>query len=185
MIRSIVRGLGVVAIAAVASPVVQAVQVADGTVYFDRPPSLVGASTTFDRVRSWNATYFFTLDLPEDAGEPLQQVAIAQHERPAPYMRYRLEDTYSFEGRRRDRGDPLSLGNVTHDEDTQTVTVTFDPPVEPGTAITVALRPVRNPSFSGVYLFGVTAYPAGDKAYGQFLGFGRLHFYSSDFGWWW
>lgn len=32
--------------------------------------------------------------------------------------------------------------------------------------------------FSGVYLFGVTAFPAGEKSHGQFIGFGRLHFYN-------
>ncbi|MGC9505740.1 DUF2808 domain-containing protein [Baaleninema sp.] len=192
MFRPFIRNLGIlrnlgmaaVSIAAVAAPVVRAVQVADGTVYFDRPPSLLGASTTFDSIRSWNATYFFSLELPEDAGEPLQQISIAQHERVDPHMRYHLEDTYSFEGTRRDRGDAISLGTVTHDEDNQTLTVTFEPPVEPGTTVTVALRPVRNPAFSGVYLFGVTAYPAGDQAYGQFLGFGRLHFYSRFSRWW-
>ncbi|HEY9294790.1 MAG TPA: DUF2808 domain-containing protein [Phormidium sp.] len=41
----------------------------------------------------------------------------------------------------------------------------------------MALDPVRNPCFSGVYLFGVTAFPQGEKAHGQFLGFGRFHFY--------
>ncbi|MBO9999427.1 MAG: DUF2808 domain-containing protein [Cyanobacteria bacterium SID2] len=169
----------------VLSPGVEAVQVADGTVYFDRPPTLVSASTTFDGVRDWNSTYFFTLDLPEDAGESLRQISIVQHERLDPNLRYRLDDSYSFEGTRRNRGENIALGNVAHDEDTQTVTITFEPPVEPETTLTVALRPIRNPIFSGVYLFGVTAYPDGDRAYGQFLGFGRLHFYSSDrFGWW-
>jgi len=54
--------------------------------------------------------------------------------------------------------------------------VTFDPPVTPGKR-SIGLRPVRNLRFSGVYLFGVTAYPVGEKSHGQFLGFGRLHFY--------
>ena len=54
-------------------------------------------------------------------------------------------------------------------------TIAFDPPVSPGTTVTVALRAKRNPS-GGVYLFGVTAFPAGERSWGQFLGYGRLHF---------
>jgi hypothetical protein len=56
--------------------------------------------------------------------------------------------------------------------------VTFDPPVPPGKIITIGLRPTRNPLYDGVYLFRVTAFPPGEKATGQFLGFGRLQFYT-------
>jgi Protein of unknown function (DUF2808) len=55
--------------------------------------------------------------------------------------------------------------------------VQFNPPVQPGRKVTIALSPQRNPAYSGVYLFGVTAFPTGEKSHGQFLGFGRLHFY--------
>ena len=74
------------------------------------------------------------------------------------------------------------------DEDQQSVTLTFDPPVAPGNTVTIALEPERNPRRSGVYLFGVTAYPSGEKTYGQFLGYGRLHFYDrggDPFRWGW
>nr|WP_199755917.1 DUF2808 domain-containing protein [Chroococcidiopsis cubana] len=47
--------------------------------------------------------------------------------------------------------------------------------MSPGTTVTVALRAKRNPS-GGIYLFGVTAFPTGEKSSGQFLGYGRLHF---------
>lgn len=162
--------------------IARAVQVGDGTVYFDRPPTLDNASTSFDRVRSWNARHYYTLTLAEDAGEPLQTLAINLYE-PQERLRYRLDDSYSFAGTRWDRGEAIPLGNVSHDRETRTVTVEFDPPVEPGTTLTVVLRPVRNPMFPGVYLFGITAYPAGDRSYGQFLGYGRIRFYSGrDFG---
>jgi hypothetical protein len=35
---------------------------------------------------------------------------------------------------------------------------------------------VNNPQFDGVYLYTITAYPAGEKVRGQYLGFGRFHF---------
>jgi hypothetical protein len=52
--------------------------------------------------------------------------------------------------------------------------VVFEPAIAPGKTVTVALRPVQNPNFPGVYLFGVTAFPPGEKVHGQFLGFGRF-----------
>lgn len=57
--------------------------------------------------------------------------------------------------------------------------MSFDPPVPPATTVTLRLRPERNPRISGIYLFGVTAYPTAAKR-GQFLGYGRLHFYDRD-----
>ena len=94
-------------------------------------------------------------------------------------IRYDLEDTRAFEGTRRDRGERIKLGEVTRDRKTRTVTLNFNPPIPPGRAVTIGLRPVKNPMSSGVYLFGVTAFPAGEKPHGQFIGFGRLHFYSN------
>lgn len=156
----------------------QAVQLADGTVYFVQPPSLVEATTTFNSVNAWGATYYFTLGVPQNAGEPLQKVTIKQQE--GGYdIRYDLKDTRAYEGTRHRKGTRLTLGDVTRERKTQTVTVTFDPPVPPGKTVTIGLRPIQNPIYSGVYLFGVTAFPPGEKSHGQFLGFGRLHFYSN------
>jgi hypothetical protein len=157
----------------------QAIQLADGTVYFAQPPRLVEATTTFKGVNMWGATYYFTLSVPENAGEPLQRVTINQKE--GGYdIRFDLEDSRSFVGTRWDKGSKLTLGEVTRNRETQTVSVTFAPPVPPGKTVTIGLRPVRNPMFSGIYLFGVTAFPVGEKSHGQFLGFGRLHFYGNE-----
>lgn len=161
-----------------------AVEVPGGLTYFDRPPTLDNASTSFDRVRSWFARYYFTLTLPETAGEPLQQLQIQLYEPEGVSLRYHLDDTEAFEGTRWDRGESISVATTSHDEETRTVTVSFDPPIEPGTTFTTVVRPRRNPPFPGVFLFGVTAYPAAEAPYGQFLGYGRIHFYSGrDFGW--
>ncbi|AFZ31333.1 DUF2808 domain-containing protein [Gloeocapsa sp. BRSZ] len=158
--------------------VAQAVQLR-GTVYFVQPPDLVAATTTFKGVSAWGATYYFTVNVPANAGEPLQRVTITQRDG-SDNIRFKLDDTRAFEGTRDRRGTQLTLGEVTRDRETRTVNVTFDPPVAPGRTITIGLRPVRNPLFSGVYLFGVTAFPPGEKAHGQFLGFGRFHFYGND-----
>ncbi len=153
-----------------------AVTLSDGTVNFVGVPRLEGASTTFNDTYAWGATYYFTIRVPEDAGEPLQRIAIAQHEG-SDDIEFDLEETRAYEGTRRNRQSEISLLATTSNKDNQTLDLTFSTPVPPGKTVTIALRPVRNPRYGGVYLFGVTAFPAGEKARGQFLGFGRLHFY--------
>lgn len=160
----------------------QAVQLRDGKVYFVHPPSLVSAATTERQTSSSSASYFFTLTIPEDAGEPLQQVEIAQRDgsTQSRLVQFDAEDSRAFIGTRRDRGDDLTLGENQFNRDAQTLSIVFDPPVPPGTTVTLRLQPKRNPRQDGIYLFGVTAYPPGADPYGQFLGYGRLQFDGSD-----
>lgn len=165
-------------IGGVAAQLTQAIQLRDGTVYFAQPPDLVEATTTFKTVYVWSATYYFTISIPKKAGEPLQRVTITQREGRTDNIRYDLDDSRAFVGTRNRKGARLTLGEVTQERSTRTVSVAFDPPVTPGQTVTIGLRPVRNPSFSGVYLFGLTAFPSGEKSRGQFLGYGRLHFYN-------
>ncbi len=73
----------------------QAIQLADGTVYFAQPPRLVSATTTFRNPGVW-ATYYFTIRLPDNAGEPLQRVTLTQQEG-LEDIRFDLEDSYAFE----------------------------------------------------------------------------------------
>lgn len=153
-----------------------AIRFADGRVSFEKAPDLVSATTTFKDVNVWGATYFFTISLPPNAGEPLQQVIINQIEG-SEDIRFDLDETYAVEGTGWHDGNKLPLGKVTRDKEKHAISVTFNPPVPPGKTLTIALRPVRNPFFDGVYLFGVTAFPSGEKPYGIYLGVGRLHFY--------
>ena len=157
----------------------QAVQLRDGRVYFTQPPRLVEAVTTYQYVREFGATYYFTLSLPENAGEPLQRITINQRDG-VDRIRFEMKDSVAFEGTRSNRGQRVELKNLINERKTRTVSLTFDPPLSPGKTITIGLKPVENPSSPGVYLFGVTAFPAGEKAYGQFLGYGRLNFYGRD-----
>ncbi len=181
MIRHFALSLGAVFLGVV-GPIVaplsaaQAVQLSDGTVFFTAPPRLVGASSTNNSVYAWSVTYYFTLNHLENAGEPLQRVTIAQDEG-TDTVRFSSREIEAFEGSRDRLGSKLPLGEVTVDRKSRTVTVNFDPPVPPGRQVTIALSPDRNPLYGGVYLFGVTAFPPGEKTHGQFLGFGRLSFY--------
>jgi hypothetical protein len=164
-------------IGGVATQLVWAIQLQDGTVYFAQPPDLIDATTTFNSVHEWGATYYFTINVPQQAGEPLQRVTITQQSG-GDNIRFKLKDSRAFVGTRNRKGERLTLAEVNREREKKTVSVTFDPPVTPGKTVTIGLRPVENPSFPGVYLFGVTAFPPGEKSHGQFLGFGRLHFYS-------
>ena len=170
---------GVASILGTSLPV-RAVTFADGSTHFAGQPRLVGASTSFNDAYFNGATYFFTLSLPADASEPLQTVMIAQAEGVDDARLYG-NDTEAFEGTRNRSGARLSIKPVVVDRKARTITVTFDPPVPPGKTVTIALYPVRNPFSSGIYLYGVTAYPAGEKPAGQFLGYGRIQIYNQRF----
>ncbi len=156
-----------------------AVVLADGTVYFALPPSLVTATTTF-KSPNVPATYYFTLSLPENAGEPLQRVTFTQYKGKED-IQFDLKSTNAKAETSSDSRQRLTLEDVTRDRKTKTVSVTFNPPVSPGKTVVIGLRSVSNPLYGGVYLFGVTAFPAGEKSHGQFLGYGRLQFSSPSF----
>ncbi|MBU7581382.1 MAG: DUF2808 domain-containing protein [Nostoc sp. TH1S01] len=146
------------------------------TTYFAQQPSLVEVTTNDNQAKALGATYYFTINLPEDAGTALQQITINQREG-AEYIRFHLKESVVFKGGRSQKGEKLQLKDISSDRKTQTVSFTFDPPVSPGTKITIGLKVQQNPQRGGVYLFGVTALPIGEKPHGQFLGFGRLQFY--------
>jgi hypothetical protein len=161
-----------------------AIQLADGTKYFASPPQLGPVSSTSSAVNAWVVTYYFTLTVPEQAGEPLGKVTIAQAEG-SDTIRFSPKAVVALAGPDRRSAPKLGLGEVQVDRPTKTVTVNFNPPVAPGKTVTIALVPDRNPLYGGIYLFGVTAFPAGEKAHGQFLGFGRLHFYEDHDAFFW
>lgn len=156
-----------------------AIQYSDGTVGFSYPPRLTESYATRNLVSASSVTYYLTFDFPEAAVEALDRVVIRLNEGYDPIFRYRLEATEAFantpEGRVR-----LPLGELTQDQDARELTISFDPPAEPGAPITLALRPVRNPRFGGVYLFGATAYPVGETVESTFMGYARLSFYERD-----
>lgn len=157
----------------------QAIQLQDGTVYFAEPPTLVAATTTFKTIYS-SSTYFFTIQLPATAGEPLQRLTLTQ-ETGSEAIALVTSDSYAYEGTRDQEGRKLPV-TITQDVQTKALSAVFSPPLPPGTQVTLSLRPRQNPSLSGTYLFKVVAFPAGEKAFGQMLGYGRLEFYSAAGG---
>jgi hypothetical protein len=153
-------------------------QFSSGKTFFDRPPLLLDASTTFNEVWVWAAKYYFTIFVPDNAGEPLKQVIFQQ--KPSPEMiDFYPEKTIVFIGTRYERGEALTIQQSQWNPDTNSLTVTFDPPISPGTTITVGLKPFQNPSVAGTYLFGVTVFPEGAISSPMYLGVGRLNFYKN------
>lgn len=165
-----------VVLEATLAPAIDAVQLRDGKIHFDYPPSLLGATTPHKGAGFWNATYYFTLELPENAGEPLQKVTIAQTEG-LERLRFNPEKTVVFEGNPREKGEEITQFAAEFDRENRMVSIRFDPPLPPGKIVTIGLKSTRNPLGGGIYLFGVTVFPAGEEVQEQFLGFGRLHFY--------
>ena len=155
----------------------QAVQIR-GTTNFVQPPQLLGATATQNAANFPGSTYYFTLTLSEQAGEPLQQIVITQEPSPD-QVRFNLKRTEAYEGTYNRVGAKLPIKSVTQDRQTRSITIVLDPPVAPGKTVTIGLNAVQNPS-GGVYLYGVTAFPAGEQVKEQFLGYGRINIYNAD-----
>lgn len=147
--------------------------------FFNYPPRLIRAAAS-QVGRDTPSTYEFTLTVPKDAGQPLKAVKITQAKN-LETVNFEVSDSKAFIGKRFAAGPEIQLASIGGDQPSTPgeVTIVFDRPVQPGTTVTVALAAQANPNWGGVYLFGVTAYPAGDNGLGQFLGYGRICFYNN------
>jgi hypothetical protein len=154
------------------------IELADGTTAFTQSPRLLSAVTTFSAVRVWSAKYYFTVELPGGAGERLGKLSFQQKSSPET-IRFKLDKTFAFAGTPDNRGESITVKETLLNQEDGTITVIFAPPVSAGKTLTVGLKPIKNPTYGGVYLFGVTAFPEGEKPAGMYLGVGRLHFYSN------
>jgi hypothetical protein len=151
----------------------------EGQTFFSDPPQLIrsAASQLGANVPS---TYEFTLTVPKDAGQPLKAVKVVQAEN-METINFDLGNSKAFLGDRFAGGSEIQLASIGGEQPANPgeVTIAFDQPVQPGSTITVAVAAQHNPNWSGVYLFGVTAYPAGENGLGQFLGYGRINFHGN------
>ena len=162
-----------------------AVQLRDGKTHFVQLPFLLGAETTVNRIYSRSAIYYFAIALPENMGEPLQKLEVTQTEG-FDAVDFLSNETIAY--LQLSSGERIAISSKTEilpSQDRVKVTITFDPPIpasnQLNSKLIVGLRPVRNPRYDGVYLFGVTAFPQGDRPNPQFLGYGRLSFYDSRY----
>ncbi|MEM8778833.1 MAG: DUF2808 domain-containing protein [Cyanobacteria bacterium P01_G01_bin.49] len=149
--------------------------------FFSKSPRLLDVITTFKGARVGFPTYYYTIDLPSQSGEPLQTISIHQRQG-FETIKYYPDQTIAFQGTPNHREQALTVKESQWDKTTETITVTLDPPVSPGTTFTVGLKSIRNPQYGGTYLFGVTVFPQGDDPLHLYLGSGRLYFRGSDSG---
>lgn len=156
-----------------------AVELMSGITYFDSPPRFLEAATSQHGTYIWGATYYFTVKIPKDAGEPLQKLEIKLQDSPG-RLSFKGSRIEAFEGKRRKPGERLSLKDVMINPNTQIMSAIFDPPVSPGKTVTLRISPVRNPNTGGTYLYGITAFPSGIQPASQFLGFGRIRIYDRE-----
>jgi hypothetical protein len=164
------------------NPSAEAVKLRDGKTYFVQLPFLLDAETTVNRIYSRSAIYYFKIALPQNMGEPLQKLEVSQKEG-FDAIDFLSNETISY--LQLSSGERVAISSKTEilpSQDRDKVTITFDPPIpadnQLNSKLIVGLRPVRNPRYDGVYLFGVTAFPQGDRPNSQFLGYGRLSFYN-------
>lgn len=158
-----------------------AVEFPDGRVAFEKGLILLDAHATHNSVRVKSAIYYFDLELPKDIGESLQQVSIKQRQG-SDRLKFRLDKTRAYFGTHNDKQQELKI-SATQDEATKAITVVFQPPIPPGNQVTIGLKPKENPELGGVYLLGITAFPAGKKPLGLYLGAARLQFYQNGDRW--
>ena len=155
-------------------PTQTTVQVPSRARYFAQPLRLHDVRTT-NRTEHRESSYYFTIHLPKDAAQSLEQVTFKQIEG-HDYPRFKVREIHAFSGTRNNRGEPLPLGLAANDTSAKTLTITFDPPVAPGQEFTIALRADRNPD-EGTYIYTLTAFPPGENAREHRIGTGRLQFY--------
>lgn len=151
-----------------------------GQTFFSHPPQLIRAAASQTGAYT-PSTYKFTLIVPKDAGQPLKAVTIAQAEN-LETVKFDVSNSKAFLGERFAASSEIRLASIGGDQPDKPgeATIVFDQPVQPGSTVTVALAVQRNPTWSGIYQFGVTAYPTGENSLGQFLGFGRINFYGNS-----
>ena len=139
-------------------------------------PSLIDSTVTQKSV-STPSTYYFTIQIPENAGSSLKQIQFTQTSG-TEFLGEDIHQTSGFEETIKNKGSELSLSLVENNKDTRTMIVSLDKPVPPGKTITIALRTRRNPSDSGVYQLRVTGFPSGENVREASLGIARFHLYS-------
>ena len=136
------------------------------------------ATTTYNQTSVREATYYFTVFLPAGT-KPLQQVTLTQIQG-GEDIEFDAKQSRVFLGTRDQRGENLPFSLTSNAKENNTVTLQFAQPIPSGKTVTIALKPYRNPTYDGVYLFHLKAAPADQRTESQSLGVARLQFYPTE-----
>jgi Protein of unknown function (DUF2808) len=156
----------IVAAALISLPLTQLVQQPAGaqsepSAQFNRLPLLVESSPRL--LTNARQTYAVRIQLPADAGAALEAVQIRQPE-PEQALDFALSQTTAFQNTafqdtaRSDRSIPIqSVEQI----DPGQIQITFVQPIQPGTSLTILLKPRHLPTGSNQYPLIVSALPVG------------------------
>ena len=176
------RRLGLITALVLLAPMLQAPPPSQalelrGMTVFQTPPWKLTFRNYYTTVMDNGAEYYFTIEMPEQAGADLGQVEIQQTSGVDWTFPFNVERTRAFLGEPRREGANLPI-ETRFDQQRRLFRIRFLQPPGPGQTLTVALKPYNNPAQSGISLFAVRAYPAGPDPVGQQVGFARLSIYS-------
>ena len=149
-----------------------------GSSFFVQPPWTVELISYYTNVWDSQPEYYFTVELPRNAGASLERLTIQQTRGSDQQFPFYVERTSAFLGRPRSQGVKLPL-LVHFDQENRRFEIRFNPPVPPGETLTTVLKPWNNPDQSDTYLFAVTAWPAGPNPTPSSLGTATLRIYAA------
>lgn len=150
-----------------------------GSTFFTRPPWKVDLVSYYTTIWQPWAQYYFTVEMPVDAGASLGGLTIQQTRGVDTNFNFSVDRTRAFLGRPRREGPAVPV-QASFDQAARQFTIRFPEPIPPGGTVTVVLKPWNNPAYSDTYMFQVTAYPAGENPSPAPLGFGTLRIYDPD-----
>lgn len=150
-----------------------------GSTFFTRPPWKVDLVSYYTTIWQPWAQYYFTVEMPADAGASLGGLTIQQTRGVDTNFNFSVDRTRAFLGRPRREGPAVPV-QASFDQAARQFTIRFPEPIPPGGTVTVVLKPWNNPAYSDTYMFQVTAYPAGENPSPAPLGFGTLRIYDPD-----
>lgn len=150
-----------------------------GSTFFTRPPWKVDLVSFYTTIWQPWAQYYFTVEMPADAGASLGGLTIQQTRGVDTNFNFSVDRTRAFLGRPRREGPAVPV-QASFDQAARQFTIRFPEPIPPGGTVTVVLKPWNNPAYSDTYMFQVTAYPAGENPSPAPLGFGTLRIYDPD-----
>lgn len=163
---------------AAAVPAARALDLGGRTVFSRAPWRVDLVSYTTTTGQPW-AEYYFSLELPADAGAALAGLMIEQTRGVDRTFPFQVERTRAFLGRPRREGPALPV-QASFDEAARRFMIRFLQPVAPGSTVTVVLKPWTNPAQSDTYMFQVSATPEGPAPAVSPVGFATLRIYDPD-----
>ena len=150
-----------------------------GATYFSKAPWKVDLVSYYTTIWETRAEYYFTISLDPEAGVALGGLTIQQTRGVDTRFPFFVDRTSAFLGRPRQQGSRVPV-QAQFDSAARRFTLTFPEPIQPGSTLTVVLKPWNNPASSDTYMFQVTAYPAGPNPSPTPVGFGTLRIYDPD-----